>query len=137
MIQVGGLYRIRYTGKPLNLPIAMEATTTGLHLTFSESIDKKSGVNVENFEINTWDLKRTRKYGSDRYNVQKLNIDNIQVSLDGRDLSIFIPEIKPTWVMEVIYRLKSQDGVEFSGAIQNTIHELAVSSEQLTVNSEQ
>ncbi len=124
MIQVGGLYRVRYTGKPLNLPISMEALKTGINLRFSEPIDKSTATDIDNFEINTWDIKRSSKYGSDRYNEQQLVISKVEISEDAENLLIHLPDIRPTWIMEIKYQLKSKHGVAFKGAVQNTIYQL-------------
>jgi hypothetical protein len=124
MIQVGGLYRVRYTGKPLNLPISMEALKTGINLRFSEPIDKSTATDIDNFEINTWDIKRSSKYGSDRYNEQQLVISKVEISENAENLLIHLPDIRPTWIMEIKYQLKSKHGVAFKGAVQNTIYQL-------------
>jgi len=124
MIQVGGLYRIRYTGKALNLPIAMRATTSGVELTFSDPLDQKSAKNIANYTINTWELKRTHFYGSDRYDPQTLAIEKVSLSKDQKTILIHLPNLQPTWVMEILYELKSEEGKSFRGAVQNTIYEL-------------
>lgn len=124
MIQVGGLYRIRYTGKPLDLPVKMSALKGGIQLTFSDALDIKSVKDITNFTINTWELKRTRNYGSKRYNPQTLIVEKLSLSQDGKTIFIHIPSIRPTWCMEILYELKSEEGRNISGAVHNTIYEL-------------
>ncbi|MDH3650484.1 MAG: hypothetical protein OEQ53_12435, partial [Saprospiraceae bacterium] len=124
MIQVGGLYRVRYTDKPLNLPINMRALDAGMELTFSESLDQALAEDTNSYEVNTWDIKRTRSYGSERYNVQELAVSKVDISKDRKTILIHIPDIAPTWVMEVKYQLKNGKGVDFEGAIQNSIYQL-------------
>ena len=124
MIQIGGLYRIRYTGKPLNLPVKMEAFTDGMKLIFSDKIDPVSANNISNYTINTWELKRTRNYGSKRYNQQTLPIEKVSLSADGKTAFIHMPTIKATWCMEILYELESAIGTQYKGAVHNTIHEL-------------
>lgn len=124
MIQVGGLYRIRYTGQPLHLPIAMRVTTSGIQLRFASPLAPTIAEKSDAFAINTWDLQRTRKYGSKRYNTQTLAIDQISLSKDGKELMIHLPDIQPTWVVEIKYDLEAADGTPFTGAIQGTIHVL-------------
>lgn len=133
MIQVGGLYRIRYTGQPLHLPVAMKALASGIQLTFANPLKKSLAEQASSFEINTWELKRTRKYGSKRYDTKSLSIDNLTLSEDGKILMISLPDIQPTWVMEIKYNLEAADGTQFDGAIQSTIHVLETKeSEGLT-----
>ena len=124
MIQVGGLYRIRYTGQPLHLPIEMKALDTGMRLTFASPLDKSVAEDPGQYTITTWDLKRSRRYGSDRHNVQELEINSVSLSGDGKTVMIELPDIQPTWVMEIKYNLESADGKSFEGVVQNTIYAL-------------
>lgn len=124
MIQVGGIYRVRYTEKPLNLPLKMEALNAGMMISFSDDLDQISAESIDNYTVNIWDLKRTRNYGSDRYNEKELEIKEVTLLDDDRSVLIHLPDIKPTWVMEIKYRLKDEDGQSFEGSIQNTIYKL-------------
>ena len=124
MIQVGGMYRVRYTGKPLHFPVSMEAVSEGIQITFASALDKNAAESKTNYTIQTWDLKRTSDYGSDRYNIQELDIDNISLSDDQKTVLIRMPDIKPTWIMEISYALESNEGTSIEGVIQNTIYDL-------------
>ena len=124
MIQVGGLYRVRYTGKPLHLPTSMKATEAGINLTFATALNRVKAEDVTQFSVSTWELKRTRSYGSDRYNLQSLPIDRATLSEDGKTVTLHLPDIQPTWIMEIKYDLESDAGVPFSGVVQNTIYAL-------------
>jgi len=124
MIQVGGLYRVRYTGKPLHLPTGLKALSAGVELTFSDPLDREVATDPTNYEINTWDLERSRRYGSDRHNLKALQIEKISLSKDNRRVLIHLPEIAPTWVMEIKYSLKGKAGTPFEGSVQNTIYAL-------------
>ena len=124
MIQVGGFYRVRYTGKPLYLPVEMKAITSGIQITFATPLDKAAAEDMSNYTISTWDLLRSAKYGSDRFNTQELNISKITLSTDLKTILIELPDLQPTWVMDIVYDLKAEDGNTFEGVIQNTIYNL-------------
>ena len=124
MIQVGGLYRVRYTGRRLHLPVALKALTSGIQLTFSAPLDQAVAEDPGQYTITTWDLKRTRRYGSDRYNTQELPIDHVTLADDEKTVFIDLPDIQPTWIMEIRYALAGADGKTFDGAVQNTIYKL-------------
>ncbi|RZS96491.1 cbb3-type cytochrome c oxidase subunit III [Cecembia calidifontis] len=126
--QLGGLYRIRATGKPMHVPIGIQVMKDGLELTFSESLDINSAKELNNYSVKTWDLLRSRKYGSSHYNVQTLEVSKADISKDGKTLKLKIPNIQPTWVMEIQFNLKSEKGESVEGLIQNTIHRLGESS---------
>jgi len=120
----GGLYRLRATGESLNLPIALHATKSGLTLAFTDSLDP-AAIDARNVQIKTWSLKRTANYGSDHYDEKPLTIRGTALSADCRTLTLQIPELRPTWCMEIKYALRSTTGKPIEGVIHNTIHELA------------
>src|SRR5262249_40235655 len=105
--QPGGFYRVRYTGKPVFLPIKFHAERKGMRITFSGPLDPAAANASANFAIKTWSLKRSANYGSDHYNEKPLRIAGASLLNDGRSVFLDIPEIKPTWCMEIKYTLKS------------------------------
>jgi len=127
MIQVGGIYRIRYTGNDLNLPVSMRALDSGMELTFAEPLDEDAAMNSNSYVISTWQLERTRNYGSRRLDTKTLDVDDITLSSDGRTVHLDIPDIEPTWIMQIDYNLSARNGTIFSGSIQNTIYDLEAS----------
>lgn len=124
MLQTGGFYRVRYTAKALHLPVALKSTSQGLQITFSDPLDHRSATDTANLIIHTWDLKRSRKYGSPRLNEKTLTIDQSILSKDAKVLTLLISDLRPTWVMEILYQFKSKQGQPVHGAIQNTIYTL-------------
>ncbi|MAG93961.1 MAG: heme-binding protein [Planctomycetaceae bacterium] len=122
--QPGGLYRIRYTGKPVHLPVELKATRKGMTLVFSGELDVKSASDAGNYRVKVWDLKRTASYGSKHYNEHSLEVTSANVDADGKTVRLTIPEIAPTWGMEIRYRFKSANGETIDGTVHNTIHEL-------------
>jgi hypothetical protein len=80
--------------------------------------------NDSSFKIQTWDLNRSRKYGSDHYNTKSLPVTKIEMSADRKELFLTIPGIKPTWAMEIAYQLTGKNGQPITGKIQNTIYQL-------------
>lgn len=119
----GGLYRVRCTGQPTGLPLSLQAHQWGVELTFAEAIDPASVADVGSYSVQAWDLKRTAKYGSDHFNQRSWPVRSAQLSPDGKTLRLDIPDIAPTWGMEIIYNLKAADGRPLHGKIHNTIHQ--------------
>jgi len=122
--QPGGFYRIRYTGKPVHLPLKLNAKKNGMAITFSGRLDPKSAGDLNNYAVKVWSLKRTADYGSKHYNERSLSVTSATLSKDGNTLFLEIPEIKPTWSMEIRYSLRSHTGKKVDGVIHNTIHNL-------------
>jgi len=120
----GGLYRVRMTGKPANLPIGLHAHQQGLTITFSDPVDVTSATDPGNYYLESWALKRTANYGSDRYEEAVLSVASVELSSDLRQVTLRIDGIKPTWTMQIAYKLRDVAGERFQGVIQNTIHRL-------------
>ena len=123
----GGFYRLRYTGKPVCLPVELHATTDGVELQFTEDLDQASVEQTDRYQIKVWDLKRTKNYGSKHYNERELNVT--RATSDGQTVRLTIPELEPTWGMEIRYQLKTESGRSVSGTIHNTIHHQAPAEE--------
>ena len=96
----------------------------GMRVTFSAPVDPESAAKIENYRIKVWDLKRTASYGSKHYNEQPLKITAANVSSDGLSVELVMPDISPTWCMEIRYLLKSAEGKSFDGVVHNTVHHL-------------
>jgi hypothetical protein len=43
---------------------------------------------------------------------------------DKKSILLTIPQIKPTWGMEIQYQVKDDNGKDVNGLVQNTIHQL-------------
>ena len=125
--QLGGLYRIRKVDQPMVIPVGIEATKTGMKLTFTEKLDLKTVQDTSRYMVRIWDLIRSRKYGSKHHNEQRLQVAKAELDASGKTISLTIPSIKPTWVMEISYKIKDSRGNSREGLVQNTIHQLGKS----------
>lgn len=119
----GGLYRLRATDQPMHLPKELHATKSGLKLTFTEPVDADR-VKPEQFQIQTWSLKRTANYGSKHFDEKALKVREVTVSEDGKTVTLDVADLQPTWGMEIKYQLPFADGKTVEGVIHNTIHAL-------------
>jgi hypothetical protein len=126
-IRGGGLYRVRYTGRPLTLPIALSAQVDGIELIFPAPLNE-TDLGPRDFKIQTWGLSRSRKYGSDRYDVKTLEVTRVMVNNSGKTVKLIMPDITAVDVMTIDYDVADMDGNRLKGSIQNTIHNLKESS---------
>ena len=128
--QDGGFYRIRATGKAKNMPIELTASPEGIHLGFTDALDRVAAIDVENYRIKVWNLKRTKNYGSKHYDEKPLKVARVDLSDDGKSVSLTIPEISTTWCMEIKIQIKDAAGNTVERVIHNTIHQLGGAEEQ-------
>jgi len=106
------------------MPVAMKALQTGIDITFSEELEKSIAELPDNYTVTTWELKRTRNYGSDRYNTTTLTVNSAHLGADKKTVTLTLSAIAPVHVMEITYTLRAADGTPVEGVIQNTIHTL-------------
>ena len=126
----GGLYRIRYTGRPLHVPVETHVTGSGIDLTFPYALDAESAGDPENYSVKQWNYKWTANYGSDHYSVAHPNrkgedevyVEDVVVSEDNKTVSIELEEIKPVMQMEIRFTISAKDGSAIDQTIYNTVN---------------
>jgi hypothetical protein len=122
--QPGGFYRLRYTGQPLQLPVALKATKNGMVLGFTGELAREAATDVKNYAVKVWGLRRSANYGSPHINEHPLAIRGARLGEDGKTVTLDVADLGPTWGIEISYALKSSDGAPVNGRIHNTIHRL-------------
>jgi hypothetical protein len=124
----GGFYRLKHTGKPVHLPVAIHATKNGISLTFTNALDAKTAADPESYSVHRWGYKRTRNYGSRDYKADgsqgrdRVEVTGATLSADKKSVLLQIADMKPTMQMQIEYKIDAQDGAYLSHRIQNTIH---------------
>jgi putative heme-binding domain-containing protein len=122
--QEGGFYRIRYTGQPMHLPIGLRARRAEVEITFSGELDAEVAADTRNYVVKVWSLKRTAEYGSKHYDEHEVAVSESTPSASGNGVLLTIPDLAPTWCMEIKYTLKGEQGQRIEGVIHNTVHAL-------------
>jgi hypothetical protein len=122
--QPGGFYRVRYTGKPVYVPIGLEAREDEMVLRFSGPLDRRTALEPARYAVKVWSLKRTVNYGSEHVDEHPLHVHGVRITEDGRELTLEIADLRPTWCMEIKYSLQGTGGESVEGTVHNTIHKL-------------
>lgn len=128
----GCFQRVRYTGKPLDMPVGLKVHKNGLRLTFAEPLDKQLAADYDNWSIEQWNYRWTKTYGSKDYlvsNPQKqghdeLEIDDVHVSQDGKSVFLEVADLQPVMQMKIQYDIAAATGQKLRSAVYNTIHRL-------------
>ena len=130
----GGFYRVRYTGEPVTMPVALSTKTTGVELTFATNLDPKSAADGQNYAVEMWNYRYTGGYGSPEVSVldpnktshDKLEVKTAQVSPDGRKLFLEIPGLKPCDQLKIKINITAADGAPVAHEVYSTIYKLGV-----------
>lgn len=133
-IRDGSFQRVRYTGKPVHLPIAFEFRTNGLRLKFTQPLARDTAENTGSYAIEQWNYKYAKSYGSKEYSAlapDTVGHDPIEIASarleDDRTLFLHIPNLRPVMQMAIKYNLTFADGKNLRGELYPTIHWLAAS----------
>ena len=126
----GGFYRVRYTGKPVHVPVGLYARKEGMVVTFTGKLNPKDAEDDESFAVRTWDLRRSGKYGSRHYNEKSVEIRSVKLLPDGKSVLLEM-DVQPTWSMEIRCRLRAADGTRINQTIHNTVHHVGTNGPKL------
>jgi hypothetical protein len=132
MTEPGGFYRVRYTGQPVQMPIALHAKKDEITLTFTNPLDKTTAQDLGSYSIQQWNYRWTQNYGSKHYSVADPNkqaqddveIASATLSEDAKTITLKIPTLQPVMQMKIQLNLKTADGTPIKQTIHNTINRL-------------
>jgi glucose/arabinose dehydrogenase len=125
-----GFYRVRYTGKPLNLPIDLHVKKGELSIKFSDPLDPSLAKDTESYRLEQWQYRWTSDYGSPEFKISnpkaqghdEVEIDDATVSADGKTVTLKVAALRPVMQMKITLNLKAADGTPIRTAIHNTIN---------------
>jgi hypothetical protein len=128
----GGFFRVRYTGKPVHMPVKAHVAKNGIRLTFSSPLESTSASDAAGYAVELWNYRYSGGYGSDELSVatpgkkghDKLEVSAAKVSADGRSVFLTVPGLQPADQFSVKYSVKAADGVELRSEVIGTIRKL-------------
>ena len=146
----GCLQRVRYTGKPVRMPIALHVKKDGIELQFTSSLDTQAAADPQNWNVEVWNYIYSSAYGSPEISTLEptekpseagkdgvaqftktqmgkpkhdpLEVKRVSIGTDDRTVFLEIPGLKPVMQMSIRYGIKAADGAEIKGEVVNTIH---------------
>ena len=127
-LQEGGFYRVRQTGAPIRAPRAFQVVEDGMVLTFATPLDADSATDPDNWRLQAWNYRWSEEYGSPAYTRSgeegrdKLTIQQVMLSKEGKAVFLQIPDIMPTMQFHLIIRGFFSDGTSLENYLHGTIH---------------
>jgi hypothetical protein len=143
----GCIQRVRYTGKPVLMPIGLVTHPDGVELRFDQDLDTKSAADPENYRVSVWNYVWSSAYGSPEISTQGtgrleeggreytreelakaehdvLEVQSATVSTDERSVFLKIKGFKPVMQFSLEYDTQSASGAELRGEVVGTVHRL-------------
>jgi putative heme-binding domain-containing protein len=125
----GCFQRVRYTGDPVQLPVAFHAHENGVLLTFSRPLDRAEVEQPARHFAQAWNYRYSPGYGSPELSPRHpgvaghdpLPIRSAHVLADGRSLFLEIPDLQP--VNQLHLHLRPDSGPAHD--LFATVHRLA------------
>jgi hypothetical protein len=126
----GCLQRVRYTGKPLDVPTAMEVKGNTVRLTFARPLDPKTVTSADHYRCAWWNYRWSGDYGSKRWKMSDPNAEGqdavpvreAKLLPDGRTVELTFDSLQPVMQMQVGYNVAAADGASVSGSVYLTIN---------------
>jgi len=126
----GCFQRVRYTGKPLDVPIEWHVRRNGLALTFTQLLDKETAEDIGSWGVEHWNYRYAAQYGSKDWSVSHpdqeghdpVEVRSAKLLPDGRTVFLEIPDLKPVMQLQVQYNLNAKEGGSLRGKLYATIN---------------
>ncbi|MDB5390501.1 MAG: Trehalose utilization [Planctomycetaceae bacterium] len=131
-VQDGCFQRVRYTGQPVNMPVAMKTYSNGIGLTFATPLKKSEAQDPDNFSVEQWNYRWSGNYGSPDFKVSSPNEighDEVEVTsstllADGKTVFLEMPALTPAMQVAISYTLASDSGDPIRQTFNATLHKL-------------
>jgi glucose/arabinose dehydrogenase len=131
--------RVRYTGKPANMPAGLKVRGNGIEITFTDPLDRELAEDVESYGVEQWNYVWSAEYGSDEVSTtdpalkqhDQVEVASAKLSEDGKTVFLEIPGIRPVMQMKIQLNLDTAGGEEIGWEIYNTVNRVGNSRLQV------
>ncbi len=133
----GCLQRVRMTGKPLDVPVAVATHPQSIDLTFTRPLTKAEAEKAANYRVARWNYRWSKDYGSKRYKVSNPNAEGqdetipskAELLADGKTIRLTLADgVAPVMQYQVAYSLKTTEDLPLSGSVYGSIHKTGAAS---------
>ena len=99
----GCFQRVRFTGQPIDVPIAMKTYGNGVALTFTRQLNRDAAEDPANYQLEAWNYKWSAAYGSPEYKPSapgqigrdELEAKSATLLEDNQTVFLELPNLKP------------------------------------------
>jgi glucose/arabinose dehydrogenase len=105
-----GVTRITWSGDtPLDV-LTMKLTEDGFDLTFTKPVDRQVAAQIATYDFQRYFYEYSINYGSPQHDKQPVAVESVEVSADGRSVSLKLAELVPGYIYEM--NLKGMVGTD-------------------------
>lgn len=123
-------YRVRFTGKPVQMQSSLRVTDKGIHIGFFNPVEARSAGDPQNYSIQQYNYRWTQDYGSAEYKVSnpqekgrdEVEVRAVTVAPDGKSVFLDVPGLRTVMQMRIKMNLTAADGTPLPKEITNTIN---------------
>jgi len=128
----GGFQRIRYTGKPINMPLTAKVTATSIAITFTDKLDAETAGSADSYSATWANIRWTADYGSPEFWVSEPNkkgreplpVRGAELSADGKTVTLKFDGLKPVHELVIKYKIRGADGAPINQEFDYTINKI-------------
>ncbi|AMV32024.1 Auracyanin-B precursor [Pirellula sp. SH-Sr6A] len=121
----GCFERLRYTGRPVQMPIGFHVRQNGIEIRFSEPIDREKASDPVHHFVQGWNYRYSPGYGSPELSISqprsvghdRLRIESVVVSDDGREIFLELPELQKCSQLYWNYAVGGEDALEMFATV--------------------
>jgi hypothetical protein len=127
----GCFQRVRFTGKPVSMPVGIATKPDGVEVQFSAPLDASAG-DSGNWSAEQWNYKWTGKYGSPEFSPtdpekkgkELVDVQKASLSADKKSVYLQLSNRTPAHTLRLKANVKAGDGTGVKVQIDQTINRL-------------
>jgi len=129
-VKDGCLQRVRYTGRPVLLPVSMNVRKAGVDLTFSDPLDPETPGDPDSYSALWFNVVSTPDYGSPEFHPsapskrgrEKVAVTAAKLLEDHKTVSIDLEGFRPVTNLILKFSIRSADGAKIQNEVFLTIN---------------
>jgi hypothetical protein len=126
----GAVQRVRYTAKPVPVPVGWHARPDGIEVKFGVPLSKATAEDTGSWAAKRWNYRYAEAYGSKDWSLadpqregrDEVAVTSARLSDDGRTVFLGLADLKPAMQMELKYNVDAAAGKVLRGQLWFTLH---------------
>ena len=126
------LQRVRYTGKPVDMPTSYHVKDNGVEIGFTTPVDPDTAGDPDSYDVEQWNYIWSEAYGSPEVHVDDaskhgrtpVKVSAVRVSPDKKSVFLVMPDIQPVMQLKIVMNVNAADGQTMKYEIDGTINKV-------------